>query len=65
MKLHIFATVQADNGKELYERIEHTKLNLTDMGKEQLVYGDIELEDFTQVLSELVKAGKVSIDITH
>lgn len=65
MKLHIFATVQAENGKELYSRIEHTKLNLTDMGKEQLVYGDIELEDFTQVVSELVKAGKVSIDITH
>lgn len=65
MKLHIFATVQAENGKELYSRIEHTKLNLTDMGKEQLVYGDIELDDFTQVLSELIKAGKVSIDITH
>ena len=65
MKLHIFATVQADNGKELYSRIEHTKLNLTDMGKEQLVYGDIELEDFVQIVSELVKAGKVSIDITH
>lgn len=65
MKLHIFATVQAENGKELYSRIEHTKLNLTDMGKEQLVYGDIELEDFTQIVSELVKAGKVSIDITH
>lgn len=65
MKLHIFATVQAENGKELYSRIEHTKLNLTDMGKEQLVYGDIELEDFAQIVSELVKAGKVSIDITH
>lgn len=65
MKLHIFATVQAENGKELYSRIEHTKLNLTDMGKEQLVYGDIELEDFVQIVSELVKAGKVSIDITH
>ena len=65
MKLHIFATVQAENGKELYSRIEHTKLNLTDMGKEQLVYGDIELEDFVQIVSELIKAGKVSIDITH
>lgn len=65
MKLHIFATVQAENGKELYARIEHTKLNLTDMGKEQLIYGDIELEDFAQIVSELVKAGKVSIDITH
>lgn len=65
MKLHIFATVQAENGKELYSRIEHTRLNLTDMGKEQLVYGDIELEDFVQIVSELVKAGKVSIDITH
>ena len=65
MKLHIFATVQSENGKELWAKIQHTKLNLTDMGKEQLVYGDIELDDFTQILSELVKAGKVSIDITH
>lgn len=65
MKLHIFATVHAENGKELWAKILHTGLNLTDMGKEQLVYGDIELEDFTQVVSELVKAGKVSIDITH
>lgn len=65
MKLHIFATIHAENGKELWAKIQHTKLNLTDMGKEQLVYGDIELEDFEKIFGELIKAGKISIDITH
>ena len=64
MKLHIFATVQAENGKELYSRIEHTKLNLTDMGKEQLVYGDIKLEAFKEILGDILQAGNTSIDIT-
>lgn len=64
MKLHIFATVHAENGKELWAKILHTGLNLTDMGAEQLVYGDIELEAFKEILGDILQAGNTSIDIT-
>lgn len=65
MKLHIFATIHAENGKELWVKILHTGLNLTDMDNEQLVYGDIELEAFKEILGDILEAGNTSIDITH
>lgn len=65
MKAHIFATVLARNGKELYNKLERFGLNLTDMGAEQLVYGDIELEDVGTVVQICSDHGDVKLELTR
>lgn len=65
MKAHIFATVLARNGKELYKELECFGLNLTDMGAEQLVYGDIKLADVGAVVQVLSRYGNVKFELTR
>ena len=65
MKAHIFATILARDGKKLYDSLARFGLNLTDMGAEQLVYGEINLSDIGEVVQICSDFGDSKIEITR
>lgn len=65
MKAHIFMTILARDGKEIYAKLVKYKLNLTDMGAEQIVYGDINAEDIGAIVQICANHGSLKLDFTR
>lgn len=63
-KAHIFMSILARDGKAIYKELKRFGLNVTDMGAEQLVYGDIRIEDIGEVVQICAQHGSLKLDFT-
>ena len=65
MKLDVFIDIRERiNSRALWDMLEDTKVNITDLGTNTLVYGTIELEHLTTVLTTCLEFGDATAPIT-
>ena len=65
MKLDVFIDIRERiNSRVLWEYLEDTGINVTDLGTNVLVYGTIELENLTTVLTTCLEFGDAIATIT-
>lgn len=65
MKLDVFIDIRERiNSKVLWSYLEDTGINVTDLGTNTLVYGTIELENLTLVLTTCLEFGDAIATIT-
>ena len=65
MKLDVFIDIRERiNSRALWSMLEDTGVNITDLGTNTLVYGTIELEFLTTVLTTCLEFGDAIATIT-
>lgn len=65
MKLDVFIDIRERiNSRSLWTMLEDTGVNITDLGTNTLVYGTIELEFLTTVLTTCLEFGDAIATIT-
>lgn len=66
MRVHLYIEIQGTiDSLMLWELIESYKLNLTDLGKVVLIYGDCSYINAGQIISKCALFGNLTVKITR